>query len=397
MSSFIENATGDLKEFLKSTYNRRVSIYRNVSLSDMGIDDVDILSVLNIRGADPSFYRVVNSGSSVPYEYWTRDWNVRVGRYIRGVDPLALREQLTVGSTIAVDSCELLMPGLDDVVQSIQDIFVARASITMFATPRRQEGFNPHRDGVHVFVVQIDGSKRWWLWPSQRSDLAGSSVEYDPSDLGDPEVCVDLEPGDVLYMPYGTPHCAAALDKGSVHLSVAFKQHTLASSLKMVSEAAVEHHKLKTPIDFRSGRTFPKMAKEFPELFKTISSWLEQEDFGALGATAKELDCTPSPVDFNLELRVANITENSVFRRGSGGIEIIETVNDKFYRCDVDGTSLVFPSKLIDSLTSADSSDTFTYDDLVKQMTDSAKAAGSHNEAVRILARLRLIDICPDC
>ncbi|WP_219618811.1 cupin domain-containing protein, partial [Brevibacterium aurantiacum] len=43
------------------------------------------------------------------------------------------------------------------------------------ATPRRQEGVDPHRDGVNVFVVQMDGSKRWWLWRSQRSDLSATT------------------------------------------------------------------------------------------------------------------------------------------------------------------------------------------------------------------------------
>ena len=38
--------------------------------------------------------------------------------------------------------------------------------------------------------------------------------------LPDPVFDLSLEPGDVLYLPYGTPHRAAAEGRVSLHLTV---------------------------------------------------------------------------------------------------------------------------------------------------------------------------------
>jgi hypothetical protein len=104
-------------------------------------------------------------------------------------------------------------------------------------------GFAMHLDGHHVFVVQLHGSKRWWVGDAPvrphtmiggKVDATGRAVHTFPRD-GWPLLRADgsvidaarredltqivLGPGDVLYLPPGTWHTTEAVEQ-SVALSV---------------------------------------------------------------------------------------------------------------------------------------------------------------------------------
>lgn len=72
-----------------------------------------------------------------------------------------------------------------------------------------------------VFVVQLKGKKNWQLKPHVGELPALYSDLIKPLDVGPTEHIV-LEPGDILYIPRGTPHCAdtRGLDEGSIHLTI---------------------------------------------------------------------------------------------------------------------------------------------------------------------------------
>lgn len=78
------------------------------------------------------------------------------------------------------------------------------------------QGFSIHHDPADTYIVQLEGVKHWKVWPTPniRPTLARN---YNADDLGPPALEFALQPGDVLYMPYGTPHVTAAEDKPSLH------------------------------------------------------------------------------------------------------------------------------------------------------------------------------------
>ena len=81
-------------------------------------------------------------------------------------------------------------------------------------------------DDVEIFVCQTQGKKRWRLY----APLAGfqlpsqSSGDLPESIIGPPIMDVTLEEGDVLYMPRGTIHQAAAQKQDSTHLTMSTYQ-----------------------------------------------------------------------------------------------------------------------------------------------------------------------------
>ena len=99
-----------------------------------------------------------------------------------------------------------------------------------YLTPAASRGLAPHWDDVEVFVLQVEGAKSWkvWGWEPRAGGPGGErrrrgggegtgaplasspSGDLDERSLGEPALEVVLRPGDVLYLPRGTVHAAAA-------------------------------------------------------------------------------------------------------------------------------------------------------------------------------------------
>mmetsp|Transcript_19114 Transcript_19114/g.53280 ORF Transcript_19114/g.53280 Transcript_19114/m.53280 type:complete len:526 (+) Transcript_19114:205-1782(+) len=95
-----------------------------------------------------------------------------------------------------------------------------------YLTPKGSQGLAPHHDDVEIFVCQTHGKKRWWLYqPLGGFQLPShSSGDLPESIIGAPVMDVTLKEGDVLYMPRGTVHQAAAQKKDSAHLTISTYQ-----------------------------------------------------------------------------------------------------------------------------------------------------------------------------
>lgn len=72
---------------------------------------------------------------------------------------------------------------------------------------------------------KLEGTKHWRVWgPTEQSvdPVGGKHRLPQPKvdELGEPEMDLVLEPGDVLYLPRGHPHVAETTDCSSAHLTV---------------------------------------------------------------------------------------------------------------------------------------------------------------------------------
>ena len=97
-----------------------------------------------------------------------------------------------------------------------------------YFTPPRAQGLEPHYDDHDVLVLQISGTKRWRIhhevkWPRRpmAEALPREYLKAQPMEL-------TLAPGDVLYLPRGFVHEAAALDSASLHLTLSLHAATWA-------------------------------------------------------------------------------------------------------------------------------------------------------------------------
>src|SRR6185369_16459005 len=97
-----------------------------------------------------------------------------------------------------------------------------------------------HSDPSDVYVIQLAGSKHWQVWPTPPVRRMGVDREYGPDELPEPILDVVLRAGDVLYLPYGTPHVAAAKEETSLHLTVVALTPTWSQLLARVVERVLD-------------------------------------------------------------------------------------------------------------------------------------------------------------
>ena len=150
------------------------------------------------------------------------------------IDEGTARLALDAGATVVVNSAQ----GADSELGALAFATTQRlgiyADVNMYATPPSSSGLTAHHDHMDSIIVQASGRKRWLLCepvgagrtlPTRSADVPGHPLynRYDAAALvahGDCEN-VTMEPGDLLYLPRGTPHAPATEDgAGSVHLTV---------------------------------------------------------------------------------------------------------------------------------------------------------------------------------
>lgn len=119
------------------------------------------------------------------------------------------------------------------------------------------QGFAPHYDDVEVFILQLEGKKRWRLYEprtTQEKLPRFSSPNFSQEEIGEP--CKDfvLEAGDMIYLPRGTIHQGTCLeDAHSLHVTISCHQmNSFGDLLQKMLPAALEIA-MENDLEFREG------------------------------------------------------------------------------------------------------------------------------------------------
>ncbi|MFJ4755551.1 cupin domain-containing protein [Streptomyces sp. NPDC088763] len=215
-----EDFVGDRDVFFAQYFNRKPLLRRGALAGRLdGLPSVRHLDdLLALETVPPSYLRVTKGGKGVPSGAYTRTV-ARGAALAEALNPEKVYELFRSGGTVTWNSLNHVLPSARRLTEPFTDAFASPAEVVVFVTPARTDGFSPHHDSIDVFVVQMDGTKTWRVWdtPDERPGDEGS---YTPEELGEPVIEVTLEPGDVLYVPHGTPHAASARSELSLHLSV---------------------------------------------------------------------------------------------------------------------------------------------------------------------------------
>lgn len=129
------------------------------------------------------------------------------------VDGVKVAAQVAAGATLVVQS---LHRQWDPVVEFADELMAEighPVQINAYLTPSNASGLRSHCDDHDVFIVQLEGSKHWTV-----------------DGLGD----VDLQPGDVLYVPARCDHAAATTKDLSLHLTIGILRITYRHVLERV-------------------------------------------------------------------------------------------------------------------------------------------------------------------
>jgi ribosomal protein L16 Arg81 hydroxylase len=233
-----QDYVGDAEVFLAEYFNKTPFLRRQAFARRL--DDlrsmIDLDQILALEALPPSYIRITKDGMGIPGKAYRRI--VENGSVLtETIDPEKVYQLFACGATVTWNALHHVIPALRRLIGPLGDTFACSTEAGLFVTPAGNRGFAPHCDSVDVFVVQVDGTKDWKVWatPDVRS---GRNASFSLEDLGQPVLEEKLEPGDVLYIPYGTAHAATAQRTMSVHLSIGVQprrwRHLLQNTVEMI-------------------------------------------------------------------------------------------------------------------------------------------------------------------
>lgn len=161
------------------------------------------------------------------------------------------RRAFDKGASVRLRTPQERLPAVHALCEALEDEFGASVSANAYLTPAKTQGFAPHWDDVDVFVLQVEGCKRWKVYEGERLPRVSS---HDLEHVDKPILDAVLRKGDLLYLPRGFAHEAKSLGEDSLHLTVStHRQNTWADLLehlvtRAVNETAADNVSLREAI-----------------------------------------------------------------------------------------------------------------------------------------------------
>jgi ribosomal protein L16 Arg81 hydroxylase len=244
-----------------------------------------------------------------------------------------LYRRFDAGDTIRVSSLEGSWPPLLSLIQSISQILSARIDVNVYLTPADSQGFPTHVDHEDVFILQVGGSKEWFVyeadypWPLENLSYVDeqggfSTARRDASLLRLAEHVV-LETGDFLYIPRGYPHHAVTSGRPSLHLTIGihsiywFDLARAALEIACGEEPALRRA---VPSGFGNPEEWPSIASRLEDLLKKAfekTTSFEAAIRAVVGKRTPPLDFLPDG-HFASLANAAELTLTSTIERREG-------------------------------------------------------------------------------
>ncbi|MEM6462617.1 MAG: cupin domain-containing protein [Pseudomonadota bacterium] len=137
------------------------------------------------------------------------------------VDPNQLLRLHDEGGTIVLNHLHKSHPPLAELCASLEPEFGGRFQSNIYLTPGNAQGFRPHFDTHDVFVLQVEGSKKWRLYDTLiELPIKAHSGQTQQDNPGDVRETFEMHAGDTLYVPRGIVHDAVSTDEDSLHITV---------------------------------------------------------------------------------------------------------------------------------------------------------------------------------
>jgi ribosomal protein L16 Arg81 hydroxylase len=218
--------------------------------------------------------RLARGGGYFPPEAYTR--NVKHGdESFNGVPDLQrISDEYRQGATVALTAIHRTWPPLTALCDALQAQLDHAAHANVYITPGNTRGFTPHYDVHEVFVLQIAGRKRWQLYEpviplphrSQpfRPELYAGQAPMDE---------IELDAGDLLYLPRGILHSTNTADRFSAHVTIGITVYTWADLVKEFLGSAIDDEEMRQalPPGFAThGELRPLLQRRMVEMFDKL-------------------------------------------------------------------------------------------------------------------------------
>lgn len=200
-----------------------------------------------------------------------------ISQFSRSVDIDRLVQHYRAGRGFRLQHMENYLRSVATLTQAFTTEIGYPVRANGYFSPAASRGLAPHYDSSDVFVVQVRGSKTWHLYSeySQQKPVPLYENRFDPM-RHQPSVtptAMELEVGDLLYIPRGYMHAAAAKAVLSIHITFAVLGLVWVDLLSTaLRKAAAEHIGLRELVETANGavRSSEEMVRRAEVLIGSI-------------------------------------------------------------------------------------------------------------------------------
>lgn len=220
---FLKQVVSDPERFLRECWDQRV--VRSTGVVPEGLfSSADGARLLSYGGLRTPEVRMVRDRGSVPNEAYMSDRALGYSRVTGVIDHDRVDRLVEQGATLLFQGVRRFWEPIDVFAAGLEGDLGVPVQATVFATPANGSGIPKHHDLHSVFVMQLEGSRRW----TYGATAAGHrpSAHVDPQSIRDADLTGEtvLEQGDCLYIPRGTPHLAHVVPgRSSLHLTLSLR------------------------------------------------------------------------------------------------------------------------------------------------------------------------------
>ena len=189
------------------------------------LDAQAIDELVSKRGLRTPFLRVAKNGATLADRTFTAPGGVGAGIADQVSDDKLVR-LFADGSTLVLQALHRVWPPILEFCQRLAAELGHPVQANAYVTPPQNQGFSAHYDFHDVFVLQIEGEKRWRIHrpifesPLRDQPWADRKAHVEKQAQEPPLIEALLRPGDCLYLPRGYLHAATALGGVSTHLTL---------------------------------------------------------------------------------------------------------------------------------------------------------------------------------
>ena len=285
MTVQLQDLVGDVDQFARRHWGRCPRLQRAArpgsgdSVGTAGSAGPELAGLLTVGDVDRFLasaprrptVRLVRDGAVLdPASYCT---TVRLGGQTMAdvIDPVKVTAAYLDGATVVLQSLHRTWRPVGELVAGLSAELSHPVQANAYLTPTGGRGLAAHEDPHDVLVLQCHGTKRWTV-----------------ADLGE----VTLRPCDVLYLPAGTAHSAAATDQPSLHLTLGVIPDTVRSIVRQVIDAAPDLDR-RLPLGYRRQTAAAALAPTLADALAGAARALAEADPLALADDV--LLCRPTP------------------------------------------------------------------------------------------------------
>ncbi|MGB8508281.1 MAG: cupin domain-containing protein [Pyrinomonadaceae bacterium] len=294
-------------------------------------------------------------------------------------------ESYLKGSTIVLSGLEQTWEPLAIFAGKLEGSLNHPVAMAVYFSPPNFQGVKPHYDTQENFLLQVEGSKQWTVYPPvfDLPPVEGSYATVPREKLSEPICETVLQPGDALYIPRGFVHEGIAGDKPSLHITVDIHVRTWHDFLTDALSAMAErnpHFRRALPAGFLNNEgTMRSLTDEFDELMETL-----RRDANVRDAVWKHTEALavrkPPPADGHFAMLDAEIgPETMLKKRRTSLVRVFQ--EEGMAGIQFSGNHVFGPSKIFEALKFIAESDIFT----------PATLPGALNENEKLVLIRRLV------